>query len=247
MATSSPRAKAALTTRHEYQLATVACTVIAIKNRGGIKHLGSDFVSDIVCHGLYTSDELDGMEMEVLQALSWRLNGPSPHELIDALVGLLPTSSSDDAEDESSSILLSKYSKMQVDAAVLEYDLALQSSQALAYSAILTSLRTSSDLTDHFCPMDLINWVSKIDSIMAGSRMDQIFLKGLEDVIEITYLGQYFDDNMEDDTEDNTEDDDKNKYEDNNTKDDDEVQSSRSDKVKVGRPLRMRRVSSMSW
>ena len=44
MATSSPKAKAALTTRHEYQLATVACTVIAIKNRGGIKHLGSDFV-----------------------------------------------------------------------------------------------------------------------------------------------------------------------------------------------------------
>jgi hypothetical protein len=250
MATSSPRAKAALTTRHEYQLATVACTVIAIKNRGGIKHLGSDFVSDIVCHGLYTSDEIDGMEMEVLQALSWRLNGPSPHELIDALVGLLPTSSCEDGSEdnnESSSILLSKYSKMQVDAAVLEYDLALQSSQALAYSAILTSLRTSSDLTDHFCPMDLINWVSKIDSIMAGSRMDQIFLKGLEDVIEITYLGQYFDDNMEDDTEDNTEDDDKNKYKDNNTKDDDEVQSSRSDKVKVGRPLRMRRVSSMSW
>jgi hypothetical protein len=241
MATSSPRAKAALTTRHEYQLATVACTVIAIKNRGGIKHLGSDFVAEVVCHGLYTSDELDGMEMEVLQALSWRLNGPSPHELIDALVGLLPTSSSDDAEDESSSLLLSKYSKMQVDAAVLEYDLALQSSQALAYAAILTSLRTSSDLTDGFCPMDLINWMSNIESILAGSRMDKIFLKGLEDVITITYF-----DDMEDDMEDNTEDDDENKYEDKDTKDDDEVQSSCSDKFKVGRPLRMRRVSS-SW
>jgi hypothetical protein len=242
MATSSPRAKAALTTRHEYQLATVACTVIAIKNRGGIKHLGSDFVSDIVCHGLYTSDELDGMELEVLQALSWRLNGPSPHELIDALVGLLPTSSCEDgSEDESSSLLLSKYSKMQVNAAVLEYDLALQSPQALAYSAILTSLRTSSDLTDHFCPMDLINWMSNIECIMAGSRMDQIFLKGLEDLITITYF-----DDMEDDTEDNTEDDEENKYEDNDTKDDDEVQSSCSDKVKVGRPLRMRRVTS-SW
>jgi hypothetical protein len=40
--------------------------------------------------------------------------------------------------------------------------------------------------------------MSNIDSIMAGSRMDQIFLKGLEDVIRITY----FDDYMEDDTED---------------------------------------------
>jgi hypothetical protein len=68
------------------------------------------------------------MEMEVLQALSWKLNGPSPHELIDALVGLLPASSSEDGSEDdtaSSSLLLSKYSKMQVDAAILEYDLAL--------------------------------------------------------------------------------------------------------------------------
>ena len=139
-----------------------------------------------MCHGLYTKDELDGMEMEILQALSWRLNGPSPHELIDALVGLLPASSEDGSREDSntsSSLLLAKHSKRQVDAAVLEYDLALQSSFALAYAAILTSFKTTSDLVDRFCPMDLINWMTNIDSIMAGSRMDQIFLKGLEDII----------------------------------------------------------------
>ena len=54
--------------------------------------------------------------------------------------------------------------------------------------------------------------------------MDQIFLKGLEDVRTIMYF-----DDMEDDMEDNTEDDDENKYEVNDTKDDNEVQSSRSD------------------
>jgi hypothetical protein len=100
----------------------------------------------------------------------------------------------------------------------------MQSPQALAYAAILTSLRTSSDLTDRFCPMDLINWMSNIESILAGSRMDQIFLKGLEDVRTIMYF-----DDMEDDMEDNTEDDDENKYEVNDTKDDNEVQSVRSD------------------
>jgi hypothetical protein len=72
--------------------------------------------------------------------------------------------------------------------------------------------------------MDLMNWISNIKSILAGSRMDQIFLKGLEDVITIMYF-----DDMDDDTEDNTEDDDENKYEVNDTKDDNEVQSSRSD------------------
>jgi len=153
----------------------------------------------------------------------WRLNGPSPHEFIDALVGLLPASSCEDGSEDdnaSSSLLLSKLSKNQVKAAVLDYDLALQSSLVLAYTAILTSLWTSSILMDHFCPMDLINWTWNIESVMAGSRMDQIFLKGLEDVITIMYF-----DDMEDDTEDNNE----NKYEVNNTKDDNEVQSSRSD------------------
>ena len=240
MATSTPRAKAALTTRHEYQLATVACTVIAIKNRGGIKHLGSDFVAEVVCDGLYTKDELDGMEMEILQALSWRLNGPSPHELIDALVGLLPASSEDGSRGDSntsSSLLLTKHSKRQVDNAVLEYDLALQSSFALAYAAILTSLKTTSDLVDRFCPMDLINWMTNIDSIMAGSRMDQIFLKGLEDIIKITYL-----DDMEDDTGDDDDDDDENKYKDIKTKDDNDIKD--DNVVKISLPLRMRRVTS---
>ena len=108
----------------------MACTVIAIKNRGGVK-LGSDFVANEICHGLYTSDEIDVMEMEVMQALTWKLNGPSPHEFIDALVGLLPASSCEDGSEDdnaSSSLLLSKHSKNQVEAAVLDYDLALQSS-----------------------------------------------------------------------------------------------------------------------
>ena len=190
MATSSPMAMAALTTRHEYQLATVACTVIAIKNRGGVK-LGSDFVANEICHGLYTSDEIDVMEMEVMQALTWKLNGPSPHEFIDALVGLLPASSCEDGSEDnnaSSSLLLSKHSKNQVEAAVLDYDLALQSSLTLAYASILTSLQTTSEILDLFSPMVLINWMLNINSVMAGSRMDQIFVKGLVDVVRTSWV-----------------------------------------------------------
>ena len=167
----------------------MACTVIAIKNRGGVK-LGSDFVSEVVCHGLYTSDEIDVMEMEILQALSWKLNGPSPHEFIDALLGLLPASSEDVSavDNTSSSLLLSKLSKNQVEAAVLDYDLALQSSLSLAYAAILTSLQTSSVILDLFSPMDLINWMSNINSVMAGTQMDKIFVKGLGDVVRTSWF-----------------------------------------------------------
>jgi hypothetical protein len=43
-----------------------------------------------------------------INALSWRLSGPSPHEFIDALVGLLSAISEDGSEDDnaSSSLLL---------------------------------------------------------------------------------------------------------------------------------------------
>ena len=67
--------------------------------------------------------------------------------------------------------------------------------------------------------------------------MDQIFLNGLEDIIKITYF-----DDMKDDTEDN--DDDENKYTDIKTKDDNDIKD--DNVVKIGRPLRMRRVTS-SW
>ena len=166
MATSSTRAQVALRSTHEYQLATVVCTVIAIKNHGGIT-LGTNFVADDVCHGLYTNDELDVMEMEILQALTWRLNGPSPHEFIDAVVGLLPASSVDGG---AASLLLSKQSKVNVETAVLDYDLALQSSSSLAYAAILTTFQTSSNVRNGFEPTDLIDWMSNTSQsrVMAG-------------------------------------------------------------------------------
>ena len=205
MATSSARAKVALSSRDEYQLATASCMVIALKNRGGVI-LGMDFVADEMCHGLYTLDELVDMEMDVLQALSWKLNGPSPHEFIDAIVGLLPASSFDGGPDASSLRLLSKLSKIHVEAAVLEYTLALQSSSNLAYAAILTSLQTTSVL-DGFHHTEFINWISIIKSVMAGSRADQIFAKGLADTVQTTwsnYSGNDDDDEDEDDNEDET-------------------------------------------
>ena len=70
MCTSSPGAKAALLSRTEYQLAAVACLAIALKCRSGIK-VGTDFVSRDVCQGLYDADELEGMEVEILGALTF--------------------------------------------------------------------------------------------------------------------------------------------------------------------------------
>jgi hypothetical protein len=208
MATSSARVKVALSSRYEYQLVTVACMVIALKNRGGVK-LDSDFVAEVMCSGMYTSDELDAMEMEVLQALRWRINGPSPHEFIDAIVGLLPASSFEGGAGYALSLrLLSKHSKVHVETAILDYDLAIQLSSNLAYTAILTSLQKRSAV-EGFHLMDLINWMSTLKSVLAGSRADEIFIKGIGDIVRTTtpWISSlnFNDDNDHDDNDDDND------------------------------------------
>jgi hypothetical protein len=112
----------------------------------------------------------------------------------------------DGGPDASSLRLLSKQSKIQVEAAILDYALALQSSSLnLAYAAILTSLQTTSIL-DGFHPTDFINWISTLKSVMAGSNADKIFVKGLVEIIQTTTWTNYFSGN--DDDEDENEDED---------------------------------------
>jgi hypothetical protein len=237
MATSSVRAQVALSSRYEYQLATVACMVITLKNRGGVK-LGSDLVAEVMCRGMYTSDELDVMEMEVLQALSWRLNGPSPHELIDAIVGLLPASSVEGGTDYALSLrLLLKCSKLHVEAAILDYELALQSSLSLVYAALLSSLSNRSVL-EGFHSTDLINWMSNITSVMAGTRADRFFISSLEEIIETISSLSNFDDKDDDDSAHADED-----Y---NDKDDDNTNDNEASIVTDSVQSQMR-IRSLSW
>jgi hypothetical protein len=239
MATSSVRAQVALSSRYEYQLAMVACLVLALKNRGGVK-LGTTFVADVMCQNMYTSDKLDVMEMEVLQALSWRLNGPSPHEFIDAIVGLLPASSVEGGADYALSLcLLLKYSKLHVEVAVLAYDLAIHLSSNLAYAAILTSLSNRSVL-DGFHSTDLINWMSNITSIMAGTRADRIFISSLEEIIETTWFSSNFDDKDNDDSAHADDDEDYNDKDDDNTNDNEAS-------IVSGSVQSHKRRRSMSW
>jgi hypothetical protein len=81
--------------------------------------------------------------------------------------------------------------------------MAIQLSSNLAYSAILTSLQKTSVL-EGFHLMDLINWMSTIKSVLAGSRADEIFIKGIGDTVKINFSDS--DDDDDDDEDDNEND-----------------------------------------
>jgi hypothetical protein len=74
-------------------------------------------------------------------------------------------------------------------------------SSNLAYAAILTSLQKTS-VVEGFHSMDLIYWMSTIKSVLAGSRADEIFVKG---IIAVWYSFLNVSDSNDDD-DDNNED-----------------------------------------
>ncbi len=175
MSSSSHRSMDALLSRTEYQLAAVSCLVIALKCRCGIE-IWTSYVPDTVCQGVYTEDELDAMEMEVLGALTWKLNGPSSHDFVDAIVGLLPPSCCSDGA--SPSLVLA--ARAHLEAAALDYSMAMHPSSALACAALLSSLKRP-DVLRAFRTADLIAWTSNVASVK-GNGFYRVFFEGLMDI-----------------------------------------------------------------
>jgi len=157
-------AKRALGCRDEYQLAVVTCLFVAMKLRGGL-HIGADAVSTNICNGMYEKEEIEVMELEILHSLSWRLNGPTAHEFVHAMVGLLPNNT-----DATAITTLVKLANDHIEAAMLDYEMALQPSSRLAYVALLASLQRS-DVIDAFDPIDLLSWSTNIDNNMWSKKV----------------------------------------------------------------------------
>ncbi|KAL3804010.1 hypothetical protein HJC23_006401 [Cyclotella cryptica] len=134
LSTSSPIAKWVLKDRREFQLAFVACLVIALKVHSGL-NVELDFVSGVICDDMYDIKEIIMMENEVLKVLKWRLNGPIPHDFIDRFLCLLPPSDSINFE------FLSRFSKALTEQALTIYSIALRSPSVIAFASIFCCLQ----------------------------------------------------------------------------------------------------------
>ena len=82
LGSSTPSANRVLSNINHIQLAFVACLVVALKVKAGL-NVDTEFVSRVVCRNGYSAQEINDMEIEVLQALRWKLNGPTAHDFID--------------------------------------------------------------------------------------------------------------------------------------------------------------------
>jgi|EP00970_Alexandrium_tamarense_P014249 hypothetical protein len=133
---SSRRATIALVSRREFQLAFISCLVIALKNHSGMI-VESEFVSDILCQSMYCTQELSEMEMEVLRALDWRLNGPSPHDFFHRFLEFLPSKHENVVE------AVRQLCETEAELAMLDYSMAVRAAPStIAFTSMLCSLQS---------------------------------------------------------------------------------------------------------
>ncbi|KAL7504967.1 hypothetical protein ACHAXN_002521 [Cyclotella atomus] len=132
--TSAPAARQALRHTANFQLAFIACLVVALKIHSGF-NVETDFVSSVVCSNEYSPKEICDMEMEVIRALGWKLNEPIPHDFIDYYIELVPWVEGIHSE------FLARFSKGLVEQALTKYSFALHYPSELAIASIYCVLR----------------------------------------------------------------------------------------------------------
>ena len=133
LSSNSPAAERALNDVSECQLAFVTSLVIALKIHPGFT-VESDFVSEVVTRGAYSADEINSMELEILQSLSWKLNGPTPHDFIDYFLEVLRGVDGPRLE------LIQNMSKTLVESAVLKYATVMHLPSEIAFVSILCAI-----------------------------------------------------------------------------------------------------------
>jgi hypothetical protein len=115
------------------QLAFVASLVIALKVDSGF-NVEIDFVASVVTKDAYDEEEISRMEMEILQALGWRLSGPTPHDFIDRFLQVIP------GIEPTHFDFLNRFSKAVAELATVRYSMALQCPSVISFAAICFGL-----------------------------------------------------------------------------------------------------------
>jgi hypothetical protein len=169
LGTSAPAAQQALADVCDAQLAFVACLVIALKHSG--LSVETDFLSNVVCGNMYDANMINTMELHVLQALGWKLNGPTPHDFIDYYLELVPSI------NEVRRPFLIRFSKGLAELASKKYQLALYRPSEVAFASIFYALQYARfDTVESLSMIKMISGLDHNDQNLSGLLQPMISL-----------------------------------------------------------------------
>jgi hypothetical protein len=137
MSSGVHRSRRALNDRKEYQLAAMTALYMAIKLNEPLE-METKLLSDL-SRGCYDTAEIATMEIEILQALHWRVAGPTPLEFVQHFlaVGLHDTGAADHPAVEAT---LLDFSRFQTELAIGMPALLSVAPSRIALAAIINSM-----------------------------------------------------------------------------------------------------------
>ena len=159
MASGVRRSRRAMTDRKEYQLAAMTALYMAIKLNEPLE-METKLLSDL-SRGCYTTAEIATMEIEILEALHWRVAGPTPLEFVQHFlaVGLHDTEA---AEHPAVEATLLDFSRFQTELAIGMPALLSVTPSRIALAAILNSMEGIDDVALN--PFERITFLRSIEA-----------------------------------------------------------------------------------
>lgn len=119
--------------RRTFQLAAMTCLYTAIKIHEQ-QALEPKVISDL-SRGTYTEKEITDMEREILEAMKWRMNPPTPLSFIVAFLSIIPENVMKEIDREA----VTETAKYQTQLAVLDYYFLSCSPSSIAIAALVNA------------------------------------------------------------------------------------------------------------
>lgn len=175
LSTSCSDAREVISSRQKYQLASMTALFLAIKMSE--KTIVNASVFAELSRGSFTAADILSMESSILQALRWRVNGPTTHSFLRYLIKL--------TSKGSGSSLPTKYSLVdmcvfQLDLSVGDYFFCSKKPSSIAIAALMNVVQTSHEISSneaeqfaetmqHICEVDITS--PEIQTIMSRLRL----------------------------------------------------------------------------
>ncbi|KAL7486294.1 hypothetical protein ACHAW6_011886 [Cyclotella cf. meneghiniana] len=174
LCTSSHRAEQARCDRKEYQLAAMTALYVAVKIFEPLE-MDAGLVSKL-SRGLHSAAEITRLEHEMLVALNWRMNCPSPYQICNFLLELLPETAQDVKPT------LYDYCHFQTELATGDYAYVPLRRSVIAVASVLNALE-GIDQQDLLIPdrMTFINSISRaVDFDICSPVVNAVRMRLLE-------------------------------------------------------------------
>mmetsp|Transcript_12619 Transcript_12619/g.21043 ORF Transcript_12619/g.21043 Transcript_12619/m.21043 type:complete len:322 (-) Transcript_12619:128-1093(-) len=146
--------RSALTDRKDYQLVAMTTLYMAIKLHEPLE-METSLLADL-SRGCYNEAEITRMEQSILEALGWRIQGPTTLSFVQHFLALLP-----DSVHPAVATAIMDYARFQTELATSDYSLVSTKYSHVALAAIL-------------------NAVEGMDQSMLSLRQQGVFLRAVE-------------------------------------------------------------------